>query len=101
MTHKKLIIENNNEIESDEIIGFSLIFKSGRKHYRKFKKSYPVGWDSNDFHIDYHLNFVREEVVKIPIESGRGEDGMSDITLKSEMTPKGACGIAPDRGWNE
>ena len=27
MTHKKLIIENNNEIASDEIIGFSLIFK--------------------------------------------------------------------------
>ena len=61
MTHKKLIIENNNEIASDEIIGFSLIFKSGRKHYRQFQTPKPIGKNTNDFHIDYHLNFVKDE----------------------------------------
>ena len=47
------------KIQSDEIIGYSLIFKSGRKHKTLFKTPKPVGSNSNDLLLTIHLNFFR------------------------------------------
>ena len=52
----KICIEEP-KIFSDEILGYSLIFKSKRKHKHLFKTPKPVGSNTNDLLLTIHLNF--------------------------------------------